>query len=113
MKASLKDGLTKKLLRLELLPAVNTTKLTGGRPLTVSSMETYQTIYRGLIFFFTLIGDFTSLLILQKTSPTPFCPSINPSSLVLFIKWKRQPVTTILKDIHENDVLDIYGMISQ
>ena len=53
MKASLKDGLTKKLLRLELLPAVNTTKLTGGRPLTFSSMETYQTIYRGLIYFFT------------------------------------------------------------
>ncbi|EPZ32830.1 hypothetical protein O9G_004101 [Rozella allomycis CSF55] len=69
----------------------------------------YQKHFRGLSECLTLIGDYESLLLLHKHCPTPFCPSINATSVAHYINSKRGMKGSILKDINQNEVIDVCG----
>jgi hypothetical protein len=64
---------------------------------------------RGLTYFFGLIGDYSSLLILNDRPPRQ-CPSMNAESLVLFLRYKSparkdKPLT----DTNGNEVTNYKG----
>lgn len=57
-----------------------------------------------------LYGNYESLLILQENPLEPLCPSMDPWSLVLYIKFKRSKSREPLKDIDNNkDIKDAFG----
>lgn len=64
--------------------------------------------FNGLDFFFGLIGDYASLLILSEYELN-FCPSMDPASIVLYLKWRTGVAGSKLVDARGNPVLDIDG----
>lgn len=83
----------------------------GSRPIAQSTLLAYQKHYNGLKYFFSLIGDYESLLILLEYPPEPFCPSMDPNSIALFINWKRYPAGSPLLEIGNGSVIlaDVEG----
>ncbi|RKP17529.1 hypothetical protein ROZALSC1DRAFT_24113 [Rozella allomycis CSF55] len=59
--------------------------------------------------FLTLIGDHESLLLLHKHCPTPFCLSINGTCVAYDITSKHGIKGSIIKDINQNEVIDVFG----
>ena len=70
--------------------------LTGTRVLSANSFKSYEGTYRQLRYFFSLIGDWESMLILLEDAPA-FVPSMNVDSLIVFLDWKTLPRGTVLK----------------
>jgi hypothetical protein len=59
--------------------------------------------------FFHLIGDWDSLLMLLENAPE-WCPSMNPHSLALLIRYKSDWLKgAVLRDWDGNKVLDAFG----
>ena len=69
----------------------------------------YEKHYRGLRYFCSLVGDYESLLILSPNAPSPFCPSMDPETIVSFIKFKRSAEGAELLDKDGNAVKDVLG----
>lgn len=103
-----KKGMQLVLNKLNLVLGPQLAELTGSRPLEEKSMKTYQTYFRGMIFFLSLVGDYESMLILQKCRPK-FCPSIHPERISQFITFKRSKKGDLLCDSDGNPVLNVYG----
>jgi hypothetical protein len=96
------------LKKLSLSTSSYVIPMTGSRPLVENSKEAYEKHARGLEFFFNLIGAYDSLLILLKNPPFPFCPSMSPSDIKLYIQFKRLPKDTLL--VHDGSaVKDVFG----
>ncbi len=62
-----------------------------------------------MIFFLSLIGDFESLLNFQTVPPEPICPSINPRSIILFLRYKRWRKGSLVTDLSGSVVKDVEG----
>ncbi|KAI9321094.1 hypothetical protein DFJ73DRAFT_769282 [Zopfochytrium polystomum] len=74
-----------------------------------NTLRFYQKHMRGIQYFCALIGDYESLLMLLECPPTPICPSMKPSTLASFKRFKQFPPNTPLLDAHGNSVLDVFG----
>ncbi|KAI3645930.1 hypothetical protein MP228_008858 [Amoeboaphelidium protococcarum] len=107
-KYKLDEGIEETLKLLRLTRSDVSVPLTGGRPLAVNSMQAYQKHYRGLRYFFALIGDYSSSLMLLP-NPPQYTPSMNAKSIILFIKFKRNEKGSLLKDENGNAVKCVYG----
>jgi hypothetical protein len=116
-----KAGLKVVLSKLELEFNDNNCRLTGSRTIKETSIAQYESLYRGLRYFFCTrgqepvwgfiaqqVGDYESLLMLQTNSPDN-CPSINANSIALFIKWKRNKKGTPLLLPNDTVALDVLG----
>jgi hypothetical protein len=63
-----------------------------------------------LRYFFTFIGDYQSLLMLDDKHST-FCPSMDPVSIAGFIRFKRGVAGTVLLDAHGKPWKDVFGKV--
>ena len=79
-------------------------KLTGGVPLSENSETQYKSHFNGLTYFFGLIGDYSSLLILLNYTLN-FFPSMNPVSIILYYKWRTEKPFFECKGILLNNYL--------
>ena len=95
--------------KLDLKLSTNSKDKTGSHPLELNSKKNYEKHYRGLKYFFSLIGRYSSLLMLLDTVPEPFCPSMEPEAIALFIKYKRGEMDEVLQDLSGNSVFDVFG----
>jgi hypothetical protein len=82
------------------------TTLHGSRDFAAD--QPYASQYNALRYFFALIGDYRSLAVVYDFAPIPFCPSMDPKSIALFIYWKRGKRGDVLKDWDENIILDVF-----
>jgi hypothetical protein len=82
--------------------------LTGHHPLADASKSKYVGNLRMLNHFFTMIGDYESMLILQEDSPDN-CISMNIDSIILFACYKCGEKGTLLKDLNGNIKHDVDG----
>jgi hypothetical protein len=71
-----------------------------------NTIKNYEKHYKGLRYFFALIGDWESMLILTPDAPNG-CPSMKVRSIILYFEWRRR--TGILKDQNGQVVLDRFG----
>ena len=97
------------LTKLGLSPSTTPTASTGSRPLSKNSKSQYEKHFRGLKYFCSLVGDYESLLILSDNAPSPFCPSMNPETIVSFIQFKSSKEGAELLDQDGNVVNDVFG----
>lgn len=104
-----KEGMDRALVKLQLQFTQEERPLTGDRALRSRSITTYESHFRGLRYFFCLVGDYESLLMLQPKAPTPFCPSLNADGISDFIRYKRGIKGTQLLNKLSQPVLDIFG----
>jgi hypothetical protein len=81
----------------------------GNKALQESTKDSYRKMYRGLSYWFARIGDAQSMIILQEKSPLRFCPSRNPHSIALFIKFKMGKKGTALID----DILNVHDAFGE
>ncbi|RQM28116.1 hypothetical protein B5M09_013478 [Aphanomyces astaci] len=70
-------------------------KVYGGRVLEANSKKGYEKHYRGLRYFFSLIGDYSSLLILRVDAPA-YPPAMSAKSVCAYLKFKTGSVGTPL-----------------
>jgi hypothetical protein len=63
----------------------------------------------GLRYFASVIGDYDSLLIMLPRPPEPFCPSMQPKTIDLFVRFKMQAKDTVLLDDDGEIVKDVLG----
>ena len=75
----------------------------------------YEKHFRGIVtlteclrFYFSLIGDYESLLMLQEKAPIAV-PPMNPRSLSSFIQYKRGPKGQTMTGLNGGSVVDICG----
>ncbi|KAJ3158083.1 hypothetical protein HK101_001402 [Irineochytrium annulatum] len=80
--------------------------LTGTRPLDDATKAAYKQKFDGLRFFFSLVGDYESLVILEKCPPA-FCPAMNAKTVVSFINFKYGKSGTPCLDASGASVLDV------
>ena len=52
---------------------------------------------------------YTSMLMLEEHPPDKFCPAMNPTTIALFIIFKRSKKGEPLLDQHGNPVKDVFG----
>ncbi|KAH9097852.1 hypothetical protein LEN26_016941 [Aphanomyces euteiches] len=98
------------LADLDLQQSVEARPLTGSAPLETNSIAAYKKHLRGLYFFCSLVGDYNSLLILLECPPEPFCPSMSPSSIVDFIRFKRQEKgAPFFRQGSNQQCMDVFG----
>lgn len=83
--------------------------ITGNKHLKKKSLSTYETKYRALRYFFCMIGDYQSLIILLKNRPDR-CPAMSPMSLALLIRWKRGKFGSPLLNMDNEHVRDVNGV---
>ena len=102
-------GIQRCLSRLGLSLGDDIIPVLGSRPLETNSTLMYEKHLRGLKYFFSLIGDYESLLIMLPRPPTRVCPSMDPKSISLFIKYKRGKKGTQLLDSNDDEVHDVLG----
>ncbi|KAJ3287457.1 hypothetical protein HDU76_007820, partial [Blyttiomyces sp. JEL0837] len=71
--------------------------LIGNKKLADHSSRAYTTHYKGLTTFCILTGDYTSLIPLQERAVIPICPSVNATTIALYLRWKQgKPNTDLL-----------------
>ena len=97
--------------KLNLSLASTYREKTGSRPLEENSKKAYEKHFRGLRYLFSLIGSYDSLLMLLDNPPEPFCPSMDPLAVALFVKYKRNKAGMELTDGNGNIVKDNFGNI--
>ncbi|KAH9148838.1 hypothetical protein AeRB84_007935, partial [Aphanomyces euteiches] len=98
------------LADLDLQQSVEARPLTGSALLETNSIAAYKKHLRGLYFFCSLVGDYDSLLILLECPPEPFCPSMSPSSIVDFIRFKRQEKgAPFFRQGSNQQCMDVFG----
>ncbi|KAI9339167.1 hypothetical protein DFJ73DRAFT_961925 [Zopfochytrium polystomum] len=107
--ARIAAGIMEALDRLQLGLGTVPVPFHGTKELSENTLRFYQKHMRGIQYFCALIGDYESLLMLLECPPTPICPSMKPSTLASFIRFKRFPPNTPLLDAHGNPVLDVFG----
>ena len=98
-------GLNAVLEKLQLVYSSSESKLTGSKPIEEATSKAYEKHYKGLKYFFSMIGDYESLLILQSKAPKK-CPSMNVDSICLFFDWELKPRGKLLgiKDIRDVEI---------
>ena len=79
---------------------------TETKPLEANSIAAYKKHYRGLRYFCAMTADWESGMMLLDSPPHPFCPSMRPRTIALFIIFKTSPKGTLLKDFDGEPVLD-------
>ena len=65
--------------------------------------------YTGLQEFFTIIGCYSSMIILLEDPPDP-CPSMDPDMLRLYLLYKRGEKGTPLRNASGSPITDVQGM---
>jgi hypothetical protein len=80
---------------------ISWTRLRNG-----NTQETYNKHYRGLLYFFNLLGDWESMMCLLDNPPAG-CPSMRVRSIVLYFEWRRRSGT--LMDQNGQEVRDRFG----
>lgn len=75
---------------LNLTPTNTDVNPLGTAPLALNTANTYKKHVTGMIHFFSLIGDYQSMLILLKRPPVAHCCSIDVESITLYIDYKRE-----------------------
>lgn len=80
----------------------------GSRVLSKSSTQGYHSGLRQLEYFLSLIGDWSSIIILRRDAPE-FAPSIRVSSLVSFIDWKYGDQGSPMVDESGSPMQDVFG----
>ncbi|KAF0710254.1 hypothetical protein AaE_012617, partial [Aphanomyces astaci] len=92
-------GMIMELAKHDLLLSPNQQQVFGSRVLEPHSQRVYKKHYRGLWYFFGLIGDYTSLLILRHDCPQ-HAPAMSVKSLCAYLKYsevgKNSQLMTIL-----------------
>ena len=73
-----------------------------------AALKPYKSQFSALRKFFAIIGDYRSLSVIWDYPSEPFCPSMDPKSIALFIYWKRGKAGDILTDWDEHQVLDAH-----
>lgn len=63
----------------------------------------------GLKYFCKLIGDYESILMLLDTPTKPIVPSMNPVTIALFVRFKRQKKGDVLRNDGGSIVKDVLG----
>ena len=58
--------------------------------LAEGTINAYEKHTRLLKHFCALVGDYESLIILQHKVPDHFCPSINPETIAMVIRYKEE-----------------------
>ncbi|RHY80020.1 hypothetical protein DYB26_010800 [Aphanomyces astaci] len=96
------------LAKHDLLLSPNQQQVFGSRVLEPHSQRVYKKHYRGLWYFFGLIGDYTSLLILRHDCPQ-HAPAMSVKSLCAYLKYKTGAIGTILHYDDGLPVLDVDG----
>ncbi|RHZ12571.1 hypothetical protein DYB37_010252 [Aphanomyces astaci] len=101
-------GMIMELAKHDLLLSPNQQQVFGSRVLEPHSQRVYKKHYRGLWYFFGLIGDYTSLLILRHDCPQ-HAPAMSVKSLCAYLKYKTGAIGTILHYDDGLPVLDVDG----
>jgi len=63
-----------------------TTFIQGSAVIEDNTKDGYEKQARGLRYFCAMVGDYTSLLMLEENSVFFFCPSMNPDTIVNMIE---------------------------
>ncbi|RLO01442.1 hypothetical protein DYB28_015716, partial [Aphanomyces astaci] len=82
-------GMIMELAKHDLLLSPNQQQVFGSRVLEPHSQRVYKKHYRGLWYFFGLIGDYTSLLILRHDCPQ-HAPAMSVKSLSTWQTWWKK-----------------------
>ena len=96
------------LKNLELSLSRTKKRLTGSRVLKKRSLKSYEATLGALEYFFALISDWESMLILRPDSPD-FFPAMNAESLVLFLDWKTKKPGEVLRTRGGEKVKSLLG----
>ncbi|KAJ3068327.1 hypothetical protein HDU98_008477, partial [Podochytrium sp. JEL0797] len=64
----------------------------------LKNTKQYGSQTRGLLYFLVLIQDFESCLILESYTFNEVVPSINPTSIAMYLQWKTRPVDEFVTD---------------
>ncbi len=75
-------------------------------PLSENTLLQYEKHFNGMSFFFSLIGDYESLIPLQHME-LEYCPSMNHESIIVFFKWRTGANGSILTDKNGDPMKDI------
>ncbi|CAK4949207.1 unnamed protein product, partial [Aphanomyces euteiches] len=103
-------GVASLIERLSFVQSTVARSHTGSRCLEDNSKRSYKKHMRGLQYFFSLLGDYDSLLMLLDNPPEPFCPSMSPYTIADFINFKRQPKGSIFVRIGDDkQCIDVLG----
>ena len=62
----------------------------GYTNLKPNTKKNYKKHFHGLKAFFSMIGDYSFLAVLMDRPPHPFCPSMDPTSLALFMRLQHR-----------------------
>ena len=103
-----KVGMASILDKLKLVLGSDKVALTGNRALEEKSLSTYNTYFRGMRYFLSIVGDYESLIILSENRPK-FCPCIHAERICQFISFKRLKKGEPLLDTQGRPVMDVYG----
>ncbi|RHY97843.1 hypothetical protein DYB31_016026, partial [Aphanomyces astaci] len=101
-------GMIMELAKHDLLLSPNQQQVFGSRVLEPHSQRVYKKHYWGLWYFFGLIGDYTSLLILRHDCPQ-HAPAMSVKRLCAYLKYKTGAIGTILHYDDGLPVLDVDG----
>ncbi|ETV64125.1 hypothetical protein H257_18942 [Aphanomyces astaci] len=101
-------GMIMELAKHDLLLSPNQQQIFGSRVLEPHSQRVYKKHYRGLWYFFGIIGDYTSLLILRHDCPQ-HAPAMSVKRLCAYLKYKTGAIGTILHYDDGLPVLDVDG----
>ncbi|KAI9325188.1 hypothetical protein BDR26DRAFT_942334 [Obelidium mucronatum] len=85
------------------------TPILDTTPKNPQGLKQYRSIACGLEFFFAMIGDFESCLIMQPKQFDQVVPAMNPESIQLFLKWKSGVAGEPLTRSNGDPVFDVFG----
>jgi hypothetical protein len=106
--AQLNEKLNEYLELLNLTLRDDPQSRTTGKAV-MNTVKAYEKHYRGFEAFLGRIGDVESMLVLSERAPTMYCPSMKPTSIAAYIRYKVMNKGTILKDFEEKVVQDLNG----
>jgi hypothetical protein len=98
-------GIKKIMQELEINPTGKKIPFHGTRPLAENTKKLYQSHINAMLFFYSLIGDYMSMIILDEQAPKT-CPAMDPRSIRLLHRYKSQPKGTVLLDDTGEELLD-------
>jgi len=110
VKGKITTGMTKALTHWNLVfrAKANAGARTGGRVLHQGTIAAYEFHLKNVEKFCWLIGDYDSSIILNARCPA-FSPSMRVETIVLYLRFKFQQETQVLKDLSGNVVKDVDG----